>query len=314
MRIFIRYILDYFRGGFNLWSHLSVAVFLAVSIYINYTYNIHRIITYKYKDQFESVAFILILYLLAFFAATAAISIFRNTNTKLKDTPLANGRFILFGLLGLILLSFDSSYYFMQFIRGSYHENYYVSRWVHSCISNLGSFMTVILPLYAIYIFVKSFKPELYGLKLNGANIKPYLWMILFMLPLIYLASFQPDFLETYPTYTDYHEYRFHGVNQWITAGIYELCYGFDFLSVELFFRGFMVVGLSKYVGKEAILPMVAVYCFLHFGKPMGETISSIFGGYILGIFAYTSRNIYGGLIAHLGVAWGMEYMAFLNT
>jgi hypothetical protein len=45
----------------------------------------------------------------------------------------------------------------------------------------------------------------------------------------------------------------------------------------------------------------------------MGEAISSIFGGYILGIFAYSSRNIYGGLIAHLGVAWGMEYLAYLN-
>ena len=59
---------------------------------------------------------------------------------------------------------------------------------------------------------------------------------------------------------------------------------------------------------------MITVYCFLHFGKPMGEAISSIFGGYILGILAYESRNIYGGLIAHLGVAWGMEYLAYLQT
>jgi len=102
------------------------------------------------------------------------------------------------------------------------------------------------------------------------------------------------------------------GVDQWVTAGIYELFYGFDFLSVELFFRGFLVIALSRFVGKDAILPMVAVYCFLHFGKPAGEAISSIFGGYILGILAYSSRNIYGGLIAHLGVAWGMELMAYL--
>ena len=53
--------------------------------------------------------------------------------------------------------------------------------------------------------------------------------------------------------------------------------------------------------------------CFLHFGKPAGEAISSIFGGYILGILAFRSRNIYGGLIAHLGVAWGMDWLAFLN-
>jgi hypothetical protein len=58
---------------------------------------------------------------------------------------------------------------------------------------------------------------------------------------------------------------------------------------------------------------MITVYCFLHFGKPAGEAISSIFGGYILGILAFRSRNIYGGLIAHLGVAWGMDWLAFLN-
>jgi hypothetical protein len=59
---------------------------------------------------------------------------------------------------------------------------------------------------------------------------------------------------------------------------------------------------------------MVVVYAFLHFGKPAGETISSIFGGYILGILAFQSRNIFGGLIAHLGVAWGMEYFAYLQS
>ena len=74
-----------------------------------------------------------------------------------------------------------------------------------------------------------------------------------------------------------------------------------------------MVIALSRFVGKEAILPMITVYCFLHFGKPAGEAISSIFGGYILGILAFRSRNIYGGLIAHLGVAWGMDWLAFLN-
>ena len=201
----------------------------------------------------------------------------------------------------------------MQFTDGFYSENAYIARWARSCVSNLASLVTVIIPLYMIYFTVRYFKPEWYGLTLNGARVLPYFWLILFMVPLIYAASMQPDFLETYPTYNDYSEYRFLEVEQWVTAGIYELCYGFDFLSVELFFRGFMVIALSRFVGKDAILPMVVVYCFLHFGKPAGEAISSIFGGYILGILAYSSRNIYGGLIAHLGVAWGMEYMAYIH-
>ena len=313
MSIFIRYIRDYFETEFNLLAHVLTALFLAVAIYLNYTYDFYRTITLTYRDQLSSVFYILLLYLLAFMV-TSAIVTFTKKRSGEERLPLWNKRFLFFGFIGLIFLSLDSSYYLMKFVRGTYHDNYYVSLWIHSCVSNLSSFISVIVPLYLVYYSVRFFKPEYYGLNLNGAQIKPYFWLILLMIPLIYLASFQPDFLHTYPTYSNYHEYRFLGVPQWVTAGFYELCYGFDFLSVELFFRGFMVIALSKFVGKDAILPMVAVYCFLHFGKPAGETISSIFGGYILGILAYKSRNIYGGLIAHLGVAWGMEFMAYIHS
>ena len=72
-------------------------------------------------------------------------------------------------------------------------------------------------------------------------------------------------------------------------------------------------MALSRYMGAGVIMPMVAVYAFLHFGKPMGETIGSIFGGTILGILAYYSRSILGGIIIHVGVAYLMEFTAFLQ-
>ena len=67
----------------------------------------------------------------------------------------------------------------------------------------------------------------------------------------------------------------------------YELAYGWNFISIELLFRGFLVIGMVKLMGRHAILPMIVVYSFIHFGKPAGECISAIFGGYILGIIAY---------------------------
>ena len=93
---------------------------------------------------------------------------------------------------------------------------------------------------------------------------------------------------------------------------IYELFYGFDFLGVEMIFRGFMVIGLARWLGKEAIMPMVAVYCILHFGKPMPEAISSIFGGFLLGILAYRSKSVLGGVMIHISIALGMEFFAFI--
>ncbi len=75
----------------------------------------------------------------------------------------------------------------------------------------------------------------------------------------------------------------------------YEFFYGMDFFNLELLFRGFLVIGLSQVLGKDAIIPMVTTYCFLHFGKPVGEQISSIVGGYILGVIAFYTRGIWGG-------------------
>jgi membrane protease YdiL (CAAX protease family) len=80
---------------------------------------------------------------------------------------------------------------------------------------------------------------------------------------------------------------------------------------VELFFRGFLVIGMVSMIGKKAILPMAVLYCFVHFGKPFGEALSSFFGGYILGVLAYYTRNVFGGLIVHLGIAYLMEILAF---
>jgi hypothetical protein len=58
---------------------------------------------------------------------------------------------------------------------------------------------------------------------------------------------------------------------------------------------------------------MAAAYAVLHFGKPMGEAISSVFGGYILGIIALYGRNIWGGVFIHGGIAFLMEVLAFLR-
>ena len=100
---------------------------------------------------------------------------------------------------------------------------------------------------------------------------------------------------------------------EYLYAGIYEIAYGLNFISVELFFRGFLVVGLMSLLGRKAVLAMVAAYCFLHFGKPAGEAISSIFGGFILGVVAYETKSIWGGVIIHVGIAWSMEIVATIQ-
>jgi membrane protease YdiL (CAAX protease family) len=137
--------------------------------------------------------------------------------------------------------------------------------------------------------------------------------MLLIMAPLIGFASFGSDFQEDYPSYPDTMAHQYLGVPKWVTVLFFELVYGWDFVATEWIFRGFFVIGMASVMGRRAVLPMVVTYAFLHFGKPLGETIGSIFGGYILGVIALRTGSIWGGIAIHLGVAWLMEIAAFLQ-
>lgn len=313
MTTFFKYISDYFNNEINWRTHAIVGLFLTVCLFLNYGIEIDgnislydAMVNYD-KRSLLSWGMLFLFYTIPLFFTLLVLRFSEGKKEVFKKS------YMIWALIGIVLLSLDCSYYLMTFTNGEFSDNPYVAGWQHDCISNLSSFVTIVIPIIILYVITKRFKPEWFGFTLNGAKVLPYFWLILLMIPLIILASFNSGFIEHYPTYNDHFEYEHMKMEMWQTRGIYELCYGSKFISVELFFRGFMVVGLSRIIGKEAILPMVVVYCFLHFGKPAGEAVSSIFGGYILGILAYRSRNIYGGLIAHLGVAWGMEFMAIYN-
>ena len=147
----------------------------------------------------------------------------------------------------------------------------------------------------------------------GGFSPHPYLLLLLFLLPLVALASTRPDFLHTYPKVKNIAFIGNYTHPIWPWRLLYELSYGLDFVSIELFFRGFLVIGLARWAGSKAILPMATFYCTIHFGKPLGECISSFAGGLALGVIAWRTRSILGGLVAHLGLAWMMELGGWLG-
>lgn len=187
-----------------------------------------------------------------------------------------------------------------------------IRTWLYYVLANAGSFFLFAVPLFvAWWIWDRKKGDGWYGLQRKGFYAGPYVILLLAMAPLIAWASFQPDFLATYPVYLSSEATgEATGLGKWGNTILFQLAYGLDFVTVELLFRGALIIGLSKLMGREVLLPMVAVYCALHFGKPMGEAISSIFGGYILGVIALYGRNIWGGAMIHIGVALGMEWAA----
>jgi Type II CAAX prenyl endopeptidase Rce1-like len=83
-------------------------------------------------------------------------------------------------------------------------------------------------------------------------------------------------------------------------------------ITIELFFRGLLIVTLSRVLGVHAIVPVALFYFSIHLGKPMLEAISSFFGGLILGAVSIETKSIWGGWMVHCGIALFMELLAHL--
>ncbi|MFL5786722.1 MAG: CPBP family intramembrane glutamic endopeptidase [Flavisolibacter sp.] len=176
-------------------------------------------------------------------------------------------------------------------------------------------FKLLIITLFLLIIWKVFDKDQpFYSTSTKDFNAAPYFLMLLFMMPLIALASTQSDFLHVYPKLKNVSYLSlYHKHNIWYKL-LFELSYGSDFFSIELFFRGFLIMAFTKWAGRNAILPMACFYCIIHFGKPLGECISSYFGGLILGVITYHTKTIYGGLIVHLGIAWMMELGGYIGN
>lgn len=288
-----------------------ILIFISVCIIINYRLDFEDSIIDSYHGRpikwlwmflFHSFPFVSVCFILYAFGK--------------KKSWLKSGNFWLKILIGIGLLAFDRSFYgFKNWLQFLPREEFY---FVVRCLNWASSLILVVIPLLLLYpILEKDPEKNWYGLQWKKFDAKPYLFLLLVAGIFIGLGSFLSEIHEYYPRYLRSGASRFLSVNpdlsEWHTVLFYEFCYGSNFISVELIFRGFLIFAFARTLGSYAVLPMVATYAFLHFGKPLGETISSIFGGYVLGIISYNSRNIWGGIFIHLGVAWLMELFGWLH-
>lgn len=166
--------------------------------------------------------------------------------------------------------------------------------------------LVVLIPLIVLYRILPA-QPSFWGMTVKNVRWQPYCMMLVLMAPLIIFASTQADFLSAYPRLKQAAFIASHTGNILWYQILYEISYGIDFITIELFFRGFLVFAFVRYAGPSAVLPMAVFYCSIHFGKPLFECISSFFGGLLLGVVAYRTQSIVGGLIVHVGIAWMME-------
>lgn len=173
--------------------------------------------------------------------------------------------------------------------------------------------LVVLIPLIVLYRILPV-QQNFWGVTFKNVRWRPYFFMLALMIPLIIFASTQPDFLNAYPRLRQAAFIVPYTENPLWYQLLYEISYGIDFITIELFFRGFLVFAFIRYAGPSAILPMATFYCSIHFGKPLLECISSFFGGLILGMIAHKTQSILGGLAVHLGIAWMMELGGYIGN
>ncbi len=274
---------------------------LGIIIYVNYSYINNDAPKYTWLQKFGLSYF---LYLVPFALAYLMQFIFYPSLVYFKNK-----------WFGFLILSAPA---FFAFRVNFYSFQHYILQhfladkniyWL--AITNLFTKALLIMIPVAIIWWLKDRKEQnLYGFY-KTINTKPYLIMVLLMLPLIAVASNNSEFLKQYPAAMN--AVGDSLIFKKLDILLFELCYAFDFLSIEFFFRGFLILAFIRLAGKHAIVPAACFYCCIHLGKPMPEAISSFFGALLLGIISYNTKSIWGGLIIHIGIAGFMELLAYMQ-
>ena len=314
MKSIIGYIREFFHEQWNPVLFASLAILLLVSFVINYHFDLERNIIQGLSNPLQQVVFYLFFYAVPYVVALILVAI----STRRKPILRTKGLWPLMAFCFVLLALYVSLHNVPLFLLRTHpHIFDLVPETFHAyavrCTSNLLPGLIMFVPI-AIYWYVKDRSgSRLYGFSASGINLRTYASIVLLLMPIVLAASFSNDFQAAYPRY----KFGLPGLSGPEKSGLvslFEICYGVDFVFVELFFRGFMVMAFSRYLGSASILPMVVAYAFIHFQKPLGEAIASIVGGLVLGIISYRTKSIYGGIILHLGVAFLMELAGSLHV
>jgi hypothetical protein len=302
----LKYLKDFYSKEINWWYMLLILVMLGGLIYFNYWHGLEK----KYAVSPASHVGKFIGYYLLYFIPFATAFFLQLLCFK-DCTYFKNSWFWIILFLAPAFFSFRVIFNWQEeWIKNIWHG---ASRtfYLH-CINWVVRVFILLLPVFFIWLIKDKDIQPFYGTKPLD-SLRPYLLMLLVMIPLLALAGTQSDFLQVYPKAKLINKIPMHS---WVDKGryiIFELCYGFDFVSIEFFFRGFLILSLMRICGMHCIIPVACFYCAVHLGKPMGEAVSSFFGGTLLGIIAYNTGSIWGGLIVHLGIAWMMEGVGWLG-
>lgn len=308
MKPLFLHVWNYTKKEFHGGLYLSIAAFLILLFTFNYSLDFEDAYIDEISDYLpRALAFFAFLFF-PFLMAALLISHFKKGDF-LKKREFWLKALLAFAVLGLYRgIALEAS--FCQWLEMD------GCRFIWRVLRRFNRLLLFLVPLLVFWHLDKKHLSSFYGMTTKWKSLKMYLPLLLIMVVIIGLASFAEQFQTYYPLYAKSGSARFlkaTGFPEWVAVMIFEVAYGFNYISIEFFFRGFLIYSFVRLVGPEVVLPMVCTYAALHFGKPFLEAFSSIFGGYILGVLALRTENIWGGVLLHAGIALLMEFFAWVH-
>jgi hypothetical protein len=218
-----------------------------------------------------------------------------------KPTPDARVMLtFLLGALSLLLLNFYGS---RDFYDGSIQPT--LQRWSdrHPGSLDLATYRAYLLPLL-VWPFVFNESPLDLGLRFRGFREHAWIYLLclVVVIPALVVVSYTPDFTRYYPMYPN-------AGRSWLDFWVWELVYIGQFLTLEIFFRGFWLRG-ARILGTGAIFSMMVPYVMIHFPKPYLEACGAIVAGVVLGSLSMKTGSIWAGFLIHSTVAILMDLLA----
>ncbi len=307
MKTLVKQLYSFFKEDFDAKSYIWATIFIGIAITINYSFKFQSNYIYSNDKTFIVCFRFFLFYSLSWFIVAIPKLYFTQKLYKLKSTEFWIKILLFIGLIS-ITSGFRFDYKWFEGIH-DHQSRIYITK----ILTQLKCLTVYTLPFILMAKIYDKTTEGIYGLNLKFGNGKTYLLLLALVAPLIIATSFTPDFIQAYPRFRVWQFESMTLMPSWLSTSAFESVYILDFAMTEWMFRGALVIGMVALLGKDAILPMVSIYVFLHFGKPLGETISSFFGGYLLGVLAYSTRHIWGGVLLHAGIALIMEMMGLLQ-
>jgi len=180
---------------------------------------------------------------------------------------------------------------------GTYKDLYWRVYW------GLSRYAAYLLPLF-VWPFVFKESPLDLGLRFRGFREHAWIYLLclVIVIPALVVVSHTPDFSHYYPMYPT-------ASRSWLDFWVWEVVYVGQFLSLEIFFRGFWLRG-ARTLGVGAIFSMVVPYVMIHFPKPYLEACGAIVAGVVLGSLSMKTGSIWAGFLIHSTVAILMDLLA----